>query len=139
MVDFADSSFDVVNAPLCLDYIEDWRSLFKEFLRVLLPGGTFLFSCGHPDFDAEYYKTAAYFEVERVECEWIGFEKKVTMPSFRRPLEEVIMPVIDAGFTLTRVHEPLPTDEFRKSDFFRYKKLMHRPGFICVVAMKPNG
>ena len=135
---FSDERFDVVNAPLCLDYIEDWRSLFKEFERILRPGGTFLFSCGHPDFDAEYFKTTAYFEIEQVECEWTGFGEQVVMPSFRRPLQEIIMPVIDAGLQLIQILEPKPTEDFRRSDFFRYKNLMYRPGFLCVAARKPE-
>ena len=36
---FNDQQFDFVNAPLCLDYIEDWNALFTEFYRVLKPGG----------------------------------------------------------------------------------------------------
>ena len=133
---FDDEDFDVVNAPLCLDYIEDWTTLFKEFRRVLVPGGVLLFSCGHPSFDAEYFKTNQYFSVEQVRATWKGFGIEVDMPSYRRSFEEVIMPVINAGFTVERVHEPLPTDAFKAADLMRYMKLMHRPGFLCVVASK---
>lgn len=133
---FAAEEFDVINSPLCLDYIEDWQSLFGEFRRVLKPDGVLLFSCGHPAFDAEYFETKDYFSVERVECTWTGFGNKVLMPSFRRSLEEIIMPVINAGFLIDKVHEPRPTDDFKKADPRRYKSLMHRPGFLCVRARK---
>lgn len=133
---FEDAAFDVVIAPLCLDYIEDWRSLFVEFRRMLNPEGVVLFSCGHPAFDAEYFKTKDYFSVESVECTWKGFGKKIRMPSFRRSLEEIIAPVIEAGFVLERIHEPLPTNDFRLADPIRYRTLMHRPGFLCVRARK---
>lgn len=136
---FSDEEFSVVNAPLCLDYISDWTPLFLEFFRILKPGGAFLFSCGHPAFDAEYYDTHAYFSVEAVECLWRGFGKEVLMPSYRRPLEEVLMPAIDAGFRLEKIHEPQPTDEFKLADPIRYANLMHRPGFLCVRAAKPMG
>jgi len=135
---FADQSFDVVNAPLCLDYVKDWTSVFREFLRVLKPGGHFQFSAGHPSFDAEYFRTRDYFSIEAVECEWSGFDIKIRMPSYRRSLEVAINSVIDAGLIISRVHEPLPTEEFRKSDPRRYKRLMHRPCFICISAMKPE-
>jgi SAM-dependent methyltransferase len=134
----ADEEFDFVNAPLCLDYVEDWQKLFCDFLRILKPGGLFLFSCGHPSFDAEYYETSKYFSVEQVECTWKGFNKHVRMPSYRRSLEEVLMPVIKAGFLLDKVHEPLPTEEFRSTDPIRYRNLTHRPGFLCVRARKPD-
>lgn len=134
----ADEEFDFVNAPLCLDYIEDWQALFREFLRILKPGGVLLFSCGHPAFDADYFDTSNYFCVEQVESTWKGFSKHVQMPCYRRSLEEVIMPVIESGFSLDRVHEPQPTEDFLAVDPIRYRSLMHRPGFLCVRARKPE-
>ena len=134
---FDDGIFDVVNAPLCLDYVEDWTTLFREFRRVLKPGGVFLFSCGHPAFDAEYYQTSKYFSIEKVESEWTGFGIRVDMPGFRRSLEHLLMPVLQAGLVLDRIHEPLPTEEFRNADPRRHAILMHRPGFLCVRAVNP--
>ncbi len=135
---FAAESFDLVNAPLCLDYIADWQALFTEFRRVLKPGGGLVFSCGHPAFDAEYFETDNYFAVEAVESTWTGFGKSVRVPSYRRSLEEIIMPVIRSGFLLDKVHEPQPTAEFKAADPIRYQNLMHRPGFLCVRALKQN-
>jgi SAM-dependent methyltransferase len=136
LTEFRDGEFDFVNAPLCLDYIEDWRSLFAEFYRVLKGDGLVQFSCGHPAFDAEYYKTSQYFKVEQVECTWTGFGKAVVMPSFRRPLHEILMPLIETGFSIRNVVEPLPTNEFRLSDPKRFLSLSHRPAFICLQALR---
>jgi len=133
---FSNEVFDFVNAPLCLDYIEDWRLLFSEFRRILRPNGTFQFSCGHPAFDAEYYASNNYFSVEQVECTWKGFGKNIVMPSFRRSLQEIMMPLIDTGFSIQKVVEPLPTEAFRKSDPQRFASLMHRPGFLCIQAKR---
>ena len=135
---FQDEEFDFVNAPLCLDYIQDWKSLFLEFHRVLKPGGRFIFSCGHPAFDAEYFDTKNYFSVEPVQATWRGFGKTVVMPSFRRSLEEVMTPVIKSGFLLEKVLEPKPTEEFKQADPVRFARLMHRPGFLCIAARKPG-
>jgi SAM-dependent methyltransferase len=136
MTMFANDEFDFVNAPLCLDYIADWRSLFKELHRILKPLGFVQFSCGHPAFDAEYYKTQNYFSVEAVECTWKGFGKQVVMPSFRRSLHEVLSPPIEAGFQIQQVVEPLPTEDFKRSHPMRYASLMHRPAFLCVQVAK---
>jgi ubiquinone/menaquinone biosynthesis C-methylase UbiE len=138
LVMFPDQTFDFVNAPLCLDYIEDWRSLFAEFKRVLKPGGLFQFSCGHPAFDAEYYDTNKYFSVEQVKCTWRGFGKVVVMPSYRRSLQEMLMPLMETGLALEKLVEPLPTEEFRLSDPKRFQSLMHRPSFLCVQAKRPS-
>ena len=135
---FDDEEFEVINAPLCLEYILDWLALFKEFHRILKPNGVFLFSCGHPSFDAEYFKTGRYFMIEPVECVWRGFGLDVSMPSYRRSIEEVLMPVINANLTIERILEPLPTEKFKKVDPIRYAKLMRRPNFICVRARKKS-
>lgn len=131
---FADGQFDLILAPLCLDYIADWTKVFREFRRVLGPGGYFVMSAGHPAFDAEYYATNKYFSVEYVECEWTGFGTKVVMPSYRRSLQEFLTPILDAGLVLERIVEPLPTNDFKQADSARYEALMHRPGFLCVRA-----
>jgi SAM-dependent methyltransferase len=136
---FGAESFDLVNAALCLDYVEDWRSVFREFYRLLNPNGKVVFSCGHPAFEAEYYQTSQYFSVEPVECLWKGFGIEIQMPSFRRSLEEITTPVIQAGFVLEKIHEPLPTEDFRKADPIRYRRLLHRPGFLCIRARKIGG
>ncbi|MEM7584290.1 MAG: class I SAM-dependent methyltransferase [Acidobacteriota bacterium] len=131
---FGDDAFDFVNAPLCLDYIEDWRTLFKELKRILKPNGLLQFSCGHPALDAEYFETEDYFSVEQVECTWTGFGVDIVMPSYRRSLQEIVMPLIETGFRLEQLVEPLPTEDFKQADRKRYERLMHRPGFLCVQA-----
>lgn len=130
------AEFDVVLASLAMDYLEDWRRVLKQFRSLLRPGGVVVFSCGHPSFDAEYFKTERYFETEQVSCVWTGFGLDVEVPSYRRPLSEVINSVVDAGFELERFVEPLPTQEFAKADPVRYERLMRRPGFVCVRARR---
>jgi len=131
------SSFDVVLSPLVLEYIEDWRSTFAEFHRVLRPAGYFVFSVTHPLFDYLYFKSNNYFETELVGSEWRGFKPvRVHVPSFRRSLGETLNPLIEAGFQLETILEPKPTDEFRKADPKHYEELSRQPCFLCVRARK---
>lgn len=134
---FQAEEFEVVLAPLCLDYLQDWPSVLSEFHRVLRPGGKLIASTGHPMFDAEYFQTDRYFEVEQVECDWTGFGKKIRVPSFRRSLQLHLMAFIQAGFVFEQILEPLPTQEFQQSDPVRYDRLLHRPAFLCVRVGKP--
>jgi hypothetical protein len=60
----------------------------------------------------------------------------VSVPSYRRPLSEVINPLIQAGFILDRILEPLPTAEFKEKDPQDYEELMRNPGFMCIRAIK---
>jgi SAM-dependent methyltransferase len=132
-----DQAFDLVNAPLCMDGIRDWRHVFSEYFRVLKPGGVAVVSAGHPAFDAEYFRTEAYFETEAVSCEWKGFGEKFLMHSYRRPLAEFINPPLEAGFQLERLLEPLPTDEFKDADPQGFAKLIRRPSFLMMRVRKP--
>ena len=43
--------FDIVIAPLVIDYVENWDNGFKEVRRVLKKDGYFIFSVGNPVFE----------------------------------------------------------------------------------------
>lgn len=132
-----DASFDVVLSPLVIDYIEAWDALFREYFRVLRPGGHFVFSIHHPFFEYIYYKVENYFERAIVSVRWKGFPGvEVNMRSYRRPLQDVLNPLAAAGFRLERILEPLPTPEFEKADPKHFEELSRFPSFLCVSARK---
>ena len=132
-----DETFDVVIAPLVMDYIKNWRATFAEFFRVLKPGGILVFSMEHPmmkyfDHQAE----SNYFDVDQVTYTWRGFGTPVEVPSYRRSLAEIFNPLIESGFTLDMVLEPLPTEEFKERAPRDFEELTHQPGFMCIRAVK---
>lgn len=132
-----DGWFDIVVSSLVMDYVKDWEKVFAEFHRVLGEGGCLVFSMEHPyaKFD-DHRGTSNYFEVEVMEDEWTGFGIVVQVPSYRRPLGEVINPLVRAGFILERILEPIPTEEFRQKAPEYYETLSRRPGFMCIRAIK---
>ena len=133
----ADGSFDIVVSPLVMDYVKDWVRAFREFQRVLRVRGYLIFSIEHPQAKYDAHRASSnYFEVELVEFEWHGFGIEVRVPSYRRPLGEVINPLIEAGFILERILEPLPTEQFREKAPEDYEELCRRPGFLCFRAVK---
>ncbi|MGH9830831.1 MAG: class I SAM-dependent methyltransferase [Blastocatellia bacterium] len=132
-----DGSMDIVLSALTMDYIRNWSSVFCEFNRVLRSGGLLVFSAGHPAAEFfEYHKDGNYFDVEQVSYVWRGFGTVVNMPYYRRPLGEMINPLIAAGFAIEHILEPKPVDEFKDYDPGHYEKLMRQPGFICFRARK---
>jgi ubiquinone/menaquinone biosynthesis C-methylase UbiE len=135
----ADTSFDGVISPLVMDYVKVWEPVFREFYRVLKPGGYLVFSMEHPYMKyATHHLMSNYFKVEQVEYVWRGFGKPVSVPSYRRPLSGVINPLLQAGFILEQILEPIPTEEFWERDPEDYEELMRSPGFMCVKAVKGN-
>lgn len=134
----AEASFEIIVSPLVMDYVKDWRRAFKEFFRVLKPAGILVFSIEHPYVKYDQHRQISnYFEVDRVEYTWRGFGKPVRVPSYRRPLGEVINPLVETGFMLDKLLEPLPTPEFKQADPEDYEQLMRNPGFLCLRARKP--
>jgi SAM-dependent methyltransferase len=132
-----DDWFELVVSPLVMDYVKDWESVFAEFYRVLRAGGNLVFSMEHPYakfFD--HRESSSYFELDLVDYVWTGFGMPVQVPSYRRPLSEVINPLVRAGFTLEQILEPKPTEEFRQKEPEDYEKLIRNPGFMCVRAIK---
>jgi SAM-dependent methyltransferase len=133
----AGTSFDLVLSALALDYVRNWDVVFSEFFRVLRPGGHLIFSVSHPFVDFFIlHPEGSYFETEAVSNEWTGFDIPVTVPTHRRPLSSVINPLLDAGFTLERLLEPIPTEQFKQNLPQDYADLVRRPGFLCVRAVK---
>jgi SAM-dependent methyltransferase len=130
-------SFGIVISPLVMDYVRDWERVFREFHRVLRDGGTLVFSMEHPyPKYHDHRETSNYFEVELVEYEWTGFGETVRVPSYRRPLSEVVNPLIRAGFVVDKILEPIPTEAFRQQAPEDYEELSRSPGFMCVRAVK---
>ena len=133
-------SFDIIVSPLVISYVHDISSLFKEFYRLLKNPGVLVFSDGHPFGDYLFFKKRRqandYFDTELVGCFWRGFGIRVFVPGYRRPLNALINPLIEANFMIDRIVEPLPTEEFKRTDPEAYRRLMRMPAFICVRAVK---
>lgn len=131
-----DESLYLVVAPLVLDYIPDWHSLFTEFYRVLQESGIFVFSVEHPWMKFQVSGHEYYFKTERTECLWTGFGEKVAMPSIRRPLNAMLEPIHDAGFLLDRIVEATPTMDCKHIFPETFEEALQKPSFLCIRARK---
>jgi SAM-dependent methyltransferase len=136
-----DASFDIVICPLVMDYIKNQKPVVKEFYRILRSSGTLVFSGGHSFGDYLYFqnkgKKVTYLSTEHVGCEWYGFGKPVYVSWYRRPISSLLNPLIEAGFRIDRVLEPVPTKQFKRALPEDYRKLKHAPpAFICIRAKK---
>lgn len=137
-----DGEFDGAIAPLVLDYIEDWESVFREVRRVLKPGGWLVCSAGHPMGDWHYTQKHGlardYFATESFSIKWSGFgEPAPVVHSFRRPLAAQINPLLRAGLALEEVLEPLPVEAMRTIDPEHYEELRRQPAFLVMRARRP--
>jgi SAM-dependent methyltransferase len=133
---FAESGeFDGVLAPLSLEYIRDLGPLFREFRRILRDPGWVVASVGHPFGNYLRHPRGSYFESRPVREVWRGFGGAVEVPFYRRPLGETVGPLLQAGFHIDRLIEPLPTEEFRRRDPKSYAAVLREPGFLAFRAV----
>jgi SAM-dependent methyltransferase len=133
----ADKSFDVVLSSLTLHYLKDWARVLSEFHRILVPGGCLVFSVHHPFMDFSVFKRENYFLTELLEDEWNTHKGPVKVNFYRRPLSQIVSSVLEAGFLLEKLIEPMPTEEFRAAQPDVYLRLTKRPQFLFLRARKP--
>lgn len=132
----SDAEFDLVIAPLVIDYLPDWPAAFAEFHRVLKPGGWFVASKEHPASDYTQRHIDDYFEQQLFTATWKGFGRPVEVSEWHRPLQDLVNAVAGAGFRIERLVEPRPIPQFEEDDPEDYAKLLRWPGFLCVRAVK---
>jgi SAM-dependent methyltransferase len=131
-----DSSIDIVLSSLTLHYIKDWELPLGEFRRILNPAGHLIFSVHHPFMDFAVYHRENYFATELLTDEWDTSAGKVKVQFYRRPLHKIISSLLQAGFTIEKLLEPMPTEMFRNDQPEIYKKLTKRPHFLFIRARK---
>jgi SAM-dependent methyltransferase len=124
---FGDSTFDGAVSPLVLHYLPNWRPALSEVKRVLKPGGWFQFSTHHPSADAALFQTQEYFATERVVDHWKWAGR---VEFYRRSLTEIFASILDTGFAVEMVVEPVPTEDLKNAEPDTYAKLMNQPAFI---------
>jgi hypothetical protein len=77
-------------------------------------------------------------EIELLEDEWTMGEEEIKVQFYRRPLNKMLQPLIDAGFLIEKVLEPEPTKEFKEKLPEAYEGLLKRPNFLFIKAKKIN-
>jgi SAM-dependent methyltransferase len=121
---FASASFDAAVACLVFEHIDAMDSAIAELARVVRPGGRFVFMLNHPllqtpgsgwiddhilDPPEQYWRIGPYLtEMTSVE----EVQKDVFIPFVHRPLGRYVNALVDAGFNLERMIEPVPPPGF---------------------------
>ncbi|MGQ3722483.1 class I SAM-dependent methyltransferase [Natrialba aegyptia] len=133
-----DSEFDGVICGLSLHYAKDWRRPFREFARILRPGGFLVFSAQHPVDEYIAFEAENYFEIEQERMTWSASGEEIAVPFYRRPFSEVINPLIETGFRLDELVEPKPKETFKEKKPESFEKRLKYPTFLCVRASKTD-
>lgn len=138
--------FDVVISSLAFHYVEDFSSVVKSVYNLLNEDGTFLFSQENPlctchsggnrwtrneNGEKVYLNLANYgVEGERESTWFVDNVKK-----YHRMFSTILNTLIEVGFQIEKVIEPLPTEELLLA-YPDYYDLYHKPDFLIVKAKK---
>lgn len=137
--------FDIVYSSLVFHYIKDFEKLIENINELLKKDGFLIFSQEHPltlapiegikwlhDEDNKiYYKLSDY---------GISGERKVNwfidnISKYHRTFSEIINTLIERGFIIEKLLEPLPEEEAMTLNE-KLKKERIKPSFICIRARK---
>ncbi len=128
-----DGTLDLVTSSLTLDYVRDWSRPLGEFRRCLTDRGRLVMSVQHPMASYKWLKPPSAFGVHYCEVDWGGFTAEpVTVPDYYRSFEEILNPVLAAGFALRGVTETRPLDALKTADPRRYEKHSVFPTFLIL-------
>lgn len=138
----ADESFDLIFSNMVIQDLAEYEKAFQEMHRLLVDGGTYIFSITHPCFitpesgwektdtgEKLHWNVDKYF-YEGVYEQRLGDEDKMLL--FHRTLTSYINALIKTGFALEALVEPKPSKEmlvkyphfsedFRCADFIVFK------------------
>jgi len=130
------ASFDLILSSLTLHYLKEWGPTFREFYRLLKTSGVLVFSVHHPFMDFTLFKRENYFTVGRIKDSWTTTLGEVEVEFYRRPLKAVISPLLENGFAIESLDEPMPTEDFRKRNPEGFERVSKRPQFLFIRAVK---
>lgn len=146
-VDFPPGSFDVVISSLALHYIEDYKSVCKKIFGMLTAGGSLVFSAEHPIFTARaeqdwFYDAAGnrlHWPVDHYQEEGCRMTRFLDheVVKYHRTIATWMNTLLDAGFSIRQVAEPLPAQELLRH-YPEMQDEARRPLFLLIAAGKPE-
>jgi SAM-dependent methyltransferase len=144
-----DMKFDVVFSSLAVHYVEDFQLVLKRIHASLNKSGQFIFSQEHPlstapingavwtrdeQGEALFFNLSDYCRNGERKVFWFVDEIKI----FHRSISKIVNELIEAGFVIERMLEPFPDEEFINKFGPQHRKLIHKPNFLLIKALK-NG
>ena len=141
-------SFDVVVSSLAFHYVEDFEKVVRDIYALLNIGGFFIFSQEHPivtshcggnrwtkdeNGEKQYVNLANYGVMGERKTTWFIDNIKI----YHRTFSNIINTLIEAGFSIEKMIEPLPTPQLLEM-YPEHKDLLHKPDFLLLKTKKQS-
>jgi len=138
----ADASFDLVYSSLVLHYIQDFAAMCDTIRRLLIPGGSFVFSVEHPLYTApsnpgwqtnpdgsKIWSLNEYLVEGRRVTDWIA----PGVVKYHRTVASYLNNLLEYGFRIVRIEEWGPSPE-QMAENPEWADQVHRPPFLLLGA-----
>ena len=144
-MDFAEGSFDIVMSSLTLHYTPNYGKVCRRVYKSLADGGSFVFSAEHPIFTAHgsqnwvyddsgkisHWPVDRYFDEGRRDTVFLG----ESVVKYHRTIAGYVRGLTEAGFALSEIVEPKPSEEALNNDADMRDEL-RRPMMILMMGRK---
>lgn len=156
-LNFDDASLDFAYSSLAIHYLKDWAPVFKEVFRVIKPGSSFLFSCGHPvttalaiteNSDETRIRQLARITNKRTNTVTIIGDYLSQRPveelgafdvtTWHKPIGQIVSEITASGFLVQDFIEPVPLPTMKNISSKDYDKLIKIPEFMIFKLLKPS-
>ena len=141
-----DEKFDIAVSSLALHYVEDFEGVVKNIHSLLNEGGMFVFSQENPivtchsggnrwtkdENGNKIHMNLANYGIEG-ERDTVWFVDNVK--KYHRMFSTVVNTLIQNGFVIEKMIEPLPTEELL-AKYPDHRDLFHKPDFMLIRARK---
>ncbi len=144
-IDFSAGEFDLVISSLALHYVKRLDLVAQKVHHCLVPGGAFVFSVEHPIFTALAAQDWHYgSEGERLHWPVDDYQDEgqrnarflnEDVIKYHRTVATYVNTLIDSGFRITRLCEPVPTPELL-AQHPDWRDETRRPMFLLIAAVK---
>lgn len=140
--------FDIVISSLAFHYVKDYKKLLKDIYNLLNDGGVLVFSQDHPMRTSNIYEPWMEKSYTKINDKWfllvsdynrVGLRTKpwngVSVEKYHRNFSEIINRLVEVGFKINQILEPIPNEEMVK----KVPKYIHqydRPYFLFVKVHK---
>jgi 2-polyprenyl-3-methyl-5-hydroxy-6-metoxy-1,4-benzoquinol methylase len=131
-----EQSFDIIVSSLTLHYISNWLTLFKELKRILVKGGSIVFSTYHPHTDWIQQKKKTYFKKDQYADPWFIEESPYPSNYYHRTLASMFAIFKRTNFRVETLVEPLPSHEAKQHNLEIYQKLLKSPQLLFLRLLK---
>lgn len=145
-ISMLDEHFDVVVSSLAIHYVEDYKGLVSNVFDLMNANGHFIFSQENPlntcfstgsrwtkdEHGNKLFANISNYSTDG-ERESVWFVDNVK--KYHRTFSTVINTLVEAGFVIEKLIEPIPTKEMIEKHPDQ-KDLLHKPDFLVVKVRK---